>query len=404
MSHTTTVTETKEEAIALRPKYADATNAVHAGQSPDPITGAIIFPISMSTTFQQASPGVHRGFEYSRTGNPTRNAFEANVAAAEHAKHGIAFASGSAACMTIIHLLRKGDHVVAMDDCYGGTYRYFTKIATPMGIDFTFVDLNTEGALEKAITPKTKLVWMETPTNPLLKVVDITKVAAITKEHKITLVVDNTFLSPYNQQPLDLGADIVVHSVTKYINGHSDCVMGIACTNDEDLKNRLRFLQNGIGAVPSPFDSWLAMRGMKTLHIRMQRHGENALKIAKFLEGHEKVKKVIYPGLPSHPQYALAQKQMKTGGGMVTFILKGEMPESRQFLESIKLWKLAESLGSVESLVDHPAIMTHASIPKEEREKLGILDSLCRLSVGIEDVDDLIKDLDQALGCVSLKD
>jgi len=361
------------------------------------MSGAIITPISMSTTFQQDSPGIHKGFEYSRTGNPTRNVFEANVAASENAQHGIAFASGSAATMTISHLLKHGEHIVAMDDCYGGTYRYFTKIATPMGLKVTFADFTKEGALEGAITPETKMIWAETPTNPLLKVVDIAKVAKVAKEKNIILVVDNTFLSPYFQNPLDLGADIVVHSVTKYINGHSDVVMGIACTNNESLKDRLRFLQNGIGAVPSPFDSWLALRGMKTLHVRMRQHALNASLIATYLETHPKVVKVLYPGLTTHPHYELAKKQMKGSGGMVTFFLKGGLKESRVFLESLKLWKLAESLGSVESLVDHPAIMTHASIPVEEREKLGISDSLVRLSVGLEDVNDLILDLDQAL-------
>eukprot|EP01089_Gocevia_fonbrunei_P014302 TRINITY_DN3890_c0_g1_i1.p1 TRINITY_DN3890_c0_g1~~TRINITY_DN3890_c0_g1_i1.p1 ORF type:complete len:407 (-),score=121.25 TRINITY_DN3890_c0_g1_i1:39-1259(-) len=406
MSQTTT-TETSTVVLKhsqdAQSKWGVATKIVHAGQHPDPSTGAVVQPISMSTTFQQESPGVHKGFEYSRTGNPTRNVFEANVAAAENCKHGLAFASGSATTVTICHLLKAGDHIVAMDDCYGGTYRYFTKIATPMGLNITFVDFNEEGALEKAVTDKTKLIWMESPTNPLLKIVDIRKVADVAKSKNIILVVDNTFLSPYFQNPIDHGADIVVHSVTKYINGHSDVVMGIACTNSDDLKDRLKFLQNGIGAVPSPFDSWLALRGMKTLHLRMREQAKNAMLIATYLEKHDKVEKVIYPGLPSHPQHELAKKQMKGFGGMVTFLLKGGITESRQFLENLHVFKLAESLGAVESLVDHPAIMTHAAVPKEEREKLGILDSLCRLSVGIEDADDLILDLDQALGVVGQK-
>jgi cystathionine gamma-lyase len=289
-----------------------------------------------------------------------------------------------------------------MDDCYGGTFRYFTKIATPMGLRFTFTDFNVEGALESAITEKTKLIWMESPTNPTLKIVDIERVSRVAKSHGLLLVVDNTFLSPYFQTPLDLGADLVVHSVTKYLNGHSDVVGGIACTNNEELKDRLRFLQNGIGAVPSPFDCYLAMRGMKTLHVRMREHERNAFEVARFLEAHSKVERVLYPGLPSHPQHELAKKQMKGFGGMVTFYLKGDITHSRVFLENLRLFHLAESLGACESLVDHPAIMTHASIPPEERAKLGISDSLCRLSVGLEDAKDLLADLAQALDKVQL--
>jgi len=359
-------------------------------------------PISLATTFQQKSPGVHQGFEYSRTGNPTRRAFEENVAAIENAKYGLAFASGSATTVTIMHMLQAGDHVVAMDDCYGGTFRYFTKIATPMGLNYSFVDFTVEGALENAIKPETKLIWMESPTNPLLKIVDIERVAHIAKKNNLILVVDNTFLSPYFQNPLDLGADIVVHSVTKYLNGHSDVVMGVACTNDEKIKDRLKFLQNGIGAVPAPFDCYMAMRGIKTLHLRMREHESNAFKVARFLEGHPKVERVIFPGLPSHPQHELAKKQMKGFGGMVTFYVRGGIEESRAFLENLHVFHLAESLGATESLVDHPAIMTHASIPAEERAKLGISDSLCRLSVGIEDAEDLIYDLSQALDAVPL--
>jgi len=374
-----------------------ATKVIHAGQSPDIVTGAIVPPISLSTTFVQQSPGIHKGFEYSRTMNPTRNAFEANISALENAQFGIAFSSGSATTTTVLHLLEAGDHVVVMDDCYGGTYRYFTKVASKYGIEFTFVDFNLESALENAIRETTKLVWMETPTNPLLKIVDIAKIAQITRQKNIILVVDNTFMSPYFQTPLDLGADIVVHSVTKYLNGHSDVVMGVACTNNAELENKLRFLQNAIGAVPSPFDCYLVMRGIKTLHLRMREHEKNALQVAQYLEKHSRVKTVYYPGLLSHPQYHIAKKQMKGFGGIVTFVLKGEMPETREFLEKLKIFKLAESLGSVESLVDHPAIMTHASIPENERKKLGISDSLCRLSVGIEDISDLLQDLEQAL-------
>jgi cystathionine gamma-lyase len=388
-----------------KPKHSEwgfGTRAILAGQEPDPSTGAVVVPISLATTFLQDSPGVHKGFEYSRTDNPTRRAFEANVAACENAKYGMAFASGSAATMTILHMLKAGDHVAAMDDCYGGTYRYFTKIATPMGLNFSFADFSQDGELEKIVTDKTKLIWMESPTNPTLKLTDIRKVAEVARKNNIILVVDNTFMSPYFQTPLDLGADIVVHSVTKYLNGHSDVVMGIVLTNSEEIKTRIRFLQNGIGAVPSPFDCFLAMRGMKTLHLRMREHATNALHIAKFLEAHPKVEKVIYPGLPSHPQYELAKQQMKGFGGMVTFYVKGELAQAKQFLENLHIFHLAESLGSVESLVDFPPVMTHAAVPKEEREKLGISDTLVRLSVGVEDLEDLVKDLESALAHVQL--
>jgi len=361
-----------------------------------------VVPISLSSTFEQSSPGVHKGFEYSRSDNPTRRAFEANVAACENAKYGISFASGSAATMSILHMLKAGDHIAAMDDCYGGTYRYFTKVATPMGLHFSFGDFSKEGELEKIITDKTQLIWMESPTNPTLKITDIQKVAQLAKKKNVLLVVDNTFASPYFQTPLDLGADLVVHSVTKYLNGHSDVVMGIVLTNSEDLKARLRFVQNSIGAVPSPFDCFLAMRGMKTLHLRMREHGQNALRVAEFLESHPKVEKVIYPGLPSHPQHELAKRQMKGFGGIVTFYVKGELEQSKQFLENLRVFHLAESLGSVESLADFPVVMTHAAVPKEEREKLGISDTLVRLSVGVEDIKDLIEDLDSALDHVQL--
>ncbi|KAL6068807.1 Cystathionine gamma-synthase [Balamuthia mandrillaris] len=377
--------------------YGFGTRAIHAGQPPDPVTGAVIVPISMATTFQQSSPGVHQGYDYSRSGNPTRLAYENNVAACENAKYGIAMSSGSATTVTILHLLSKDDHVVAMDDCYGGTYRYFTKVATPMGLNFTLIDFNVEGALEGAITPKTKLIWMETPTNPMLKIVDIAKVAEIAKKNNLLLVVDNTFMSPYFQNPLDLGADMVMHSVSKYINGHSDVIGGIVCTNNEQLHTRLRFLQNSIGAVPSPMDCFLITRGMKTLHVRMRQHEANAIEIAKFLEAHDKIEKVVYPGLPTHPQHELAKKQMKGFGGMVTFYVKGGLEGARTLLSNLKIIALAESLGACESLIESPAIMTHASVPPEERAKLGISDSLCRLSVGIEDVEDLLADLASAL-------
>ncbi|KAL6068944.1 Cystathionine gamma-synthase, variant 2 [Balamuthia mandrillaris] len=334
--------------------YGFGTRAIHAGQPPDPVTGAVIVPISMATTFQQSSPGVHQGYDYSRSGNPTRLAYENNVAACENAKYGIAMSSGSATTVTILHLLSKDDHVVAMDDCYGGTYRYFTKVATPMGLNFTLIDFNVEGALEGAITPKTKLIWMETPTNPMLKIVDIAKVAEIAKKNNLLLVVDNTFMSPYFQNPLDLGADMVMHSVSKYINGHSDVIGGIVCTNNEQLHTRLRFLQNSIGAVPSPMDCFLITRGMKTLHVRMRQHEANAIEIAKFLEAHDKIEKVVYPGLPTHPQHELAKKQMKGFGGMVTFYVKGGLEGARTLLSNLKIIALAESLGACESLIESP--------------------------------------------------
>lgn len=383
--------------------YGFGTIAIHAGQAPDATTGAVTVPISLATTFAQASPGVHKGYEYSRTGNPTREAFERQLAACEHAKYGIAYASGSATTVTVLNLLKSGDHVVVIDDVYGGTNRFFNRVATnTMNITFSMTDLTKDGALAAAITDKTKMLWIETPTNPTLKIADIKESAAIAKAKNkdIIVVVDNTFMSPYFQNPLSLGADIVVHSVTKYIGGHSDVVMGVLATNSDDLNTRLKFLQNSIGAIPSPFDCYMAQRGLKTLHIRMKEHASNALAVAAFLEAHPKVEKVFYPGLKSHPQHALAQKQQKGFGGMVTFFLRGGLAESRVFLENLKLFTLAESLGAVESLAEHPAIMTHASVPADQRAKLGISDSLIRLSVGIEDVNDLIGDLTAALNAV----
>jgi len=377
------------------------TKAIHTGVEPDPTTGAVITPISLSTTFQQSSPGVHQGYDYSRSGNPTRAAFEKSIAAAENAKYGLAFSSGLAATTTVTHTLRAGDHVICMDDVYGGTRRYFTRIASRLGLEFTYTDFSLPGALEAVITPKTKLVWLETPTNPLLKITDIAEVAKVTKKHNLVFVVDNTFMSPYFQNPLNLGADIVVHSVTKYISGHSDVVMGVVMTNDDKLYEDLKFLQNGIGAVPSPFDCFLGLRSMKTLHVRMREHEKNATIVAKFLSAHPQVERVIYPGLPSHPQHEIAKKQMKGFGGMITFFIKGGIDESRKLLENIKIPALAESLGGVESLIELPSVMTHASVPAEERAKLGISDSLIRLSVGLEDVEDLVADLDQALKSIA---
>lgn len=375
--------------------------AIHAGQEPDPRTGAVAVPISLATTFAQPTPGTHLGWEYSRTGNPTRDAFEQCIAACENGKHGLAFASGSAAIATILHLLPAGSHVISVDDVYGGTQRYFKRIATDANnLEFSFIDFNVEGEFEKTIKDNSKLVWLETPTNPTLKVTDVQRVAQICKEKDILLVVDNTFLTPFFQKPLDLGANLVIHSITKYINGHSDVVGGVIVTNSDELNTRLRFLQNGLGAILSPFDSYMAMRGLKTLSLRMTKHAENAQKVAEYLESHPKVKKVIYPGLKSHPQHEIAVKQTSGHGGMITFFLTGGLEESRVWLENLKLFAVAESLGAVESLAEHPAIMTHASVPPEMRAKLGIDDSLIRLSVGIEEIEDIIADLDRAFAAV----
>jgi cystathionine gamma-lyase len=380
------------------------TLCIHAGQEPDPCTGAVMVPISLSTTFRQSSPGVNLGFEYSRTNNPTRQQYEKCVAALEKGKYAVAFASGSATTSTILAMFSPGDHVVTIDDVYGGTNRFFRKISSvASGIRYSFVNFSDESALEAAFTSNTKLVWMETPTNPTLKVVDIERIAKHAHSHHCLLLVDNTFLSPYFQNPLLFGADLVMHSITKYINGHSDVVGGIVVTNDDEIYKKLRFLQNGMGAVPSPFDCFMAMRGIKTLHVRMQQHERNAISVAKFLEASDKVAKVSYPGLPSHPNHEIAKRQQRGFGGMVTFWLKGGIQQARQFLENLRLFALAESLGGVESLAEHPAIMTHASVSAEERAKLGINDSLCRLSVGIEDIDDIIKDLTNALNAVHLQ-
>ncbi|MBC7386494.1 MAG: cystathionine gamma-synthase [Cryobacterium sp.] len=374
------------------------TRAIHAGQPPDPRTGAVMTPIYQTSTYAQESPGKHTGYEYSRTDNPTRTAYQECLAALEGGKHALAFASGLASTACIIQTLKAGDHVLCCDDVYGGTYRLFERVFKPMGIDFTFVDMTNPEKLESAFTSKTKLVWIETPTNPTLKLVDITAVSTAAKKHGALSVVDNTFMSSYFQQPLALGADVVMHSVTKYMNGHSDVVGGALITSNSELYDQLKFLQNAIGAVPAPMDCFLVMRGLKTLHVRMERHAQNAQKVAEYLEKHPKVERVIYPGLKSHPQHELAKKQMSGFGGMITFFTKGGLPEARGFLERVKLFTLAESLGGVESLIEHPAIMTHASIPPENRKALGIHDNLVRVSVGIEDLADLIADLDQALG------
>ncbi|MGK5081874.1 cystathionine gamma-synthase [Bdellovibrionota bacterium FG-1] len=379
-------------------KHGFGTLAIHAGQHPDPQTGAVMTPIYQTSTYAQESPGKHRGYEYSRTDNPTRTAYQACVAALENAKHALAFSSGLATSDAILHLLKSGDHVVCCDDVYGGTFRIFDKVFTKMGIQFSFVDCSDLAKTEAAFRPNTRLFWMETPTNPMLKVLDIQALTALAKRKGAVSVVDNTFMSSYFQKPLNLGADIVVHSVTKYMNGHSDVVGGVLATSRPDLYEQLKFIQNAIGAVPGPQDCFLVMRGLKTLHVRMDRHAKNAMEIAHYLEKHPKIERVVYPGLESHPQHALAKKQMSGFGGMITFFMKGGLAEARTFLERVKIFTLAESLGGVESLIEHPAIMTHASIPAETRRELGIHDNLIRVSCGIEDVQDLIEDLKQGLG------
>uniref|UniRef100_A0A8C6ELV1 Cystathionine gamma-lyase n=2 Tax=Marmota marmota marmota TaxID=9994 RepID=A0A8C6ELV1_MARMA len=376
-----------------------ATQAIHAGQEPEQWNFQdVVPPISLSTTFKQKAPGQHLGFEYSRSGNPTRNCLEKAVAALDGAKYGLAFASGLAAAMTITHLLKAGDQIICTDDVYGGTNRYFRQVATKFGLKLSFVDCSKTKLLEEAITPETKMVWIETPTNPNLKLIDIEVCAHTVHKHgNIILVVDNTFMSAYFQRPLALGADICMYSATKYMNGHSDVVMGIVSVNSEDIHDRLRFLQNALGAVPSPMDCYLCIRGLKTLQIRMEKHFKNGMAVAQFLESNPRVEKVIYPGLPSHPQHELAKRQCTGCSGMITFFIKGTLQHAETFLKNLKLFALAESLGGYESLVELPAIMTHASVPKNDRDILGISDTLIRLSVGLEDEKDLLEDLDQAL-------
>jgi len=383
-----------------RPGFA--TRAIHAGQQPDPTTGAIMTPIYATSTYVQQSPGVHKGYEYSRSQNPTRMAFEACVADLEGGSRGFAFASGLAASATVLDLLDSGSHVIAGNDLYGGTYRLFENVRKrSAGLTFSFVDMTDEATVRRAVTPETRLVWIETPTNPLLTVIDLSMVAGIAREAGALAVADNTFATPFVQRPLEHGFDIVVHSVTKYLNGHSDMVGGMAVVGDDpELGDRLAYLQNAVGGVAGPFDSFLAMRGLKTLHLRMERHCENASAIARFLEKHPKVARVYYPGLESHPQHKLASRQMAGFGGMVTAILATDLDGTRRFLERCELFALAESLGGVESLIEHPAIMTHASVPREVRESIGLTDSLVRLSVGVEDVDDLIRELDAALAAI----
>lgn len=381
------------------PGLSLGTLAIHGGQSPDPSTGAVMPPIYATSTYAQSSPGVHQGFEYSRTHNPTRFAYERCVAALEGGSRGFAFASGMAATSTLLELLDSGSHVIAMDDIYGGTYRLFERVRKrTAALDFSFVDLTDLAAFEAAIRPETRMVWIETPTNPMLKIVDIEAVAALAHKRGLRVVVDNTFASPILQRPLQLGADIVMHSATKYLNGHSDMVGGMVVVGDDaELAEQMAFLQNSIGAVQGPFDSFLALRGLKTLHLRMKAHCENAHALAEFLQAHPAIEKAIYPGLPSHPQHELAKRQMDGFGGIISIVLKGGFEAARHLCENTQLFTLAESLGGVESLVNHPAVMTHASIPVDRRKSLGITDGLVRLSVGIESLIDLECDLVQVL-------
>ena len=374
------------------------TRAIHAGQEPDPTTGAIMTPIYATSTYVQSSPGVHKGYEYSRSQNPTRFAYERCVADLEGGARGLAFASGLAATSTLLELLDTGSHVIAGDDLYGGTYRLFERVRRrSAGLDFTFVDLAKPGALEAAVRPETRLIWVETPSNPLLKLVDLELVARFAKDRGALAVADNTFATPYLQRPLERGFDAVVHSATKYLNGHSDVIGGVIVTQDAELGDRLAFLQNAVGGVAGPFDSFLALRGLKTLHLRMERHCSNAQHLAEFLERHPAVERVIYPGLTSHPGHSLAKRQMSAFGGMISIVLHGGLESARAALERFRVFALAESLGGVESLIEHPGIMTHASVPPGRRAELGISDGLIRLSVGVEDVDDLQDDVVQAL-------
>jgi cystathionine gamma-lyase len=374
-------------------KHRLETLAIHAGQPPDPRTGAVMTPIVLSSTFAQEGPGQHKGYDYSRSGNPTRDALEACYAALEGARHGLAFASGLAASDAVLHLLQAGDHVLASDDVYGGTFRILDKVHRRHGIAFDQVDMTDLAAVERALRPTTRLVWIESPTNPLLKIADVAAVAKLARARGAVSVVDNTFATPFFQRPLDLGADLVLHSATKYLNGHSDVVGGAVMTRDDDLAGRLRFVQNAAGAVPSPMDCYLVLRGLKTLAVRMERHAESSLRVARWLEAHPQVERVLHPGLPSHPQHALAQRQMSGFGGMLSFVIRGGLPAARAFLGALRLFACAESLGGVESLIEHPALMTHASIPEAQRTVLGIGDGLIRVSVGIEHVEDLLADL-----------
>jgi len=383
-----------------RNKQGFETRAIHAGQEPDPTTGAIMTPIYTSSTYVQESPGVHKGYDYSRSVNPTRKALESCIADLEGSNYGFAFASGMSASATVLELLDSGDHVIAMDDLYGGTYRLFENVRKrSAGLGFTFCDLSDLNTLETSINKNTKMIWIETPTNPLLKIADLSAISQFAKKHNLIAVCDNTFCSPYIQNPLDFGFDIVVHSATKYLNGHSDLIGGVVvCSNEkEDLANEILYLQNAVGSIMNPFDSFLLLRSLKTLSVRMERHCSNAHEIANLLESHQAIEKVIYPGLASHPQHDIAKKQMKGFGGMISVVLKGGLDSATSFLEKTKIFSLAESLGGVESLIEHPAIMTHASIPRDVREEIGISDGLVRLSVGIESLEDLVEDIENSL-------
>ncbi|PRP97314.1 cystathionine gamma-synthase [Enhygromyxa salina] len=392
--------EYKREHDHCGPQAHIETLVIHGGQHSEPITGAVMPPIFQTSTYVQKSPGEHTGFEYSRTQNPTRFALERSIAALEGGTHGLAFASGCAATTAVIQLLDVGDHVIAGDDIYGGTFRLFDKVMSRRGHSFSYVDPRDLAALEAAFQPNTKLVWLETPTNPMLKLGDIAAISAMCKTRGVLLAVDNTFMTPVFQRPFELGADLVVHSTTKYIGGHSDVVGGAVAMRSAEMHERLHFIQNSCGAVPGPQDCYLTLRGIKTLALRMERHASNAIAVAQFLEAHPKIEQVIYPGLASHPQHELATRQMSGFGGMVSFYLKGGLDQARRFLEAVRVFTLAESLGGVESLIEHPAIMTHASVPKENRDKLGIADGFVRVSVGIEHLDDLLADLDRSLGAV----
>jgi cystathionine gamma-lyase len=375
-----------------------STRAIHAGQKPDPTTGAVMTPIYATSTYAQESPGVNKGYEYARGKNPTREAFERCIADLENGTHGFGFASGMAAISTALELLDAGGHVLTGDDLYGGTYRLFERVRRrSMGLDFAYVDLTDLKAVEAAITAQTRMLWVETPTNPLMKLADIAALSAVAKRHGLLMVVDNTFATPWCQSPLDLGADIVMHSATKYLNGHSDVIAGVLVTRDADLATQLKFLQNSVGGVMGPFDAFLVNRGLKTLGVRMKAHCENAMAIARWLEGRTGIAKVYYPGLESHPQHDLARRQMRGFGGMISILVDGDLSRTKQIMERLQVFTVAESLGGVESLANHPAIMTHASVPKEVREAGGVTDNLIRLSVGVEDLDDLIADLEQGL-------
>ncbi|HTL00461.1 MAG TPA: PLP-dependent aspartate aminotransferase family protein [Pseudomonadales bacterium] len=381
-------------------EFGFETRAIHAGQAPDPTTGAIITPLYLTSTYTHSAPGVHQGYDYTRSGNPTRRAFEDCVANLEGARFGFAMASGSVGTATIVHLLSAGDHVVACDDMYGGSYRLFERVFRQQGIDFSYVDMTDADNLAKAMRKNTRMVWVETPSNPLQKVVDSATAAEVAHASGALLAVDNTFMSPYFQRPIALGADLVMHSTTKYINGHSDLVGGVLITNDEGLAERLKFLSNAIGGIQSTFDAYMCLRSLKTLAVRMKAHESNALAVARFLESHPKIASVAFTGLPSHPQHALANRQMTGHGGMLTCNVAGDLDATRRFLSSVRVFALAESLGGVESLIEHPAIMTHASLPANVREQLGIGDNLVRLSIGIEAEADLLRDLDRALAAV----